>query len=141
MWLEYSGKGVIRIDDLSAETSLKDVDNGLTCRELVVLASKHTLLLAVAIVTVEQIRAEIDASRPVLCLISYAAIPDRQNLADVYGHFIMVADYDADNFYAHDPDFWGVRRSQGIYHKISNANFAKAIRTSPAPYQSVIARQ
>lgn len=98
---------VYNTDSLSAETSLSKSDDGLTSIELVTLANQHGLLLRVMNQTTQQtIKDQIDQGFPVIALLSYGAIQNRENKADFGGHFFVIRGYDDTFVYCNDPDFW-----------------------------------
>lgn len=112
MLLSYYGKLQGQtVDGLARETALSLADVGLTPLQLAVLGARHHLPLAVANdVTLDQLRAEIDAGRPVIALIAYRYILGRLDQADnVPGkdlHFFVVLGYDDSHFVINDPDTW-----------------------------------
>lgn len=112
MILNYYGKSDGKtVDQLASETTLPIGDVGLMPSQLVALADKHGLKLRVSDNTTEdQIRAEIDAGRPVIALIAYRFILNRLDQGDNKpfndGHFIVIVGYDDTHFVANDPDYW-----------------------------------
>src|SRR3954464_5811675 len=92
MLLQWAGKGQISIDALSAETALARSDTGLTCNQLAYLLNSHGVS-AYAVngkADLAAIQREVAAQRPVIALIKYAAIPERQNIPYKGGHFVVV---------------------------------------------------
>lgn len=102
---------IVTTNQLSSETTLNGNDVGLGNAALVTLAAKHSLALKVASgVNQAFIQDQIDAGLPVICLISYAPIQDRENQADRGGHFVVAVGYDVNNIYINDPDWWASGR-------------------------------
>src|SRR5260221_942477 len=128
----FSGK-TLRIVDLLAETTLVNNYSGLTTTHVVKLANKHGVPLRVVSATLPNVLAEIDAGHPALILINYGAIPERQNQADKFGHYVIVIGYDERGIYFNDPDFWGDNRSLGAKLKVSFAEFITAMPIEPIP--------
>lgn len=136
--LLYAGLPSPTVNQLSAETSLAQVDNGLYTYQLRDLAAKHGLTLHLRNDLTEQvIQSEIDRGFPVLLLINYGQVLKRQNQADRAGHFVNVTGYNGNGYYWNDPDFWGVRAREGENFFVPRDQFEKAIRLSVAPYQGL----
>jgi len=92
------------------ETALAYGSNGLGPDQLVTLAMKHRLYLRRQDrVTLDMIRAEIDAGRPIICLGAYRALPqpvDHDNTPFKDGHWLVAEGYDPSHIVCDDPDVW-----------------------------------
>jgi uncharacterized protein YvpB len=143
MLLSYYGKlGGRTVDMLTRQTGLASSDSGLLPMQLVVLASRYGLPLKVnAGTTLDQIRAEIDAGRPVIALVSYRYILGRLDQADsVPGkdlHFFVILGYDDTHFIANDPDTWVDYERYGHNDMIPVTELDKAITGASYHNQSV----
>jgi hypothetical protein len=130
----------ITIDQLSSETPLASHDTGLTSQQLVRLAAAHGLTLQLHNdATLPNILAEVAAGRPVLSLIAYAPLLDRENKADTGGHFLVVTGYDGSSVYVNDPDWWNDGKytaAQGNNWRVPLTQFTLAVSSSPVPNQS-----
>lgn len=130
------------IDDLADQTSLAKADVGLDTWELAKLAAQHGLTLALHTgdVTVPFVAQQIMAGFPVVCLIRYADLPERED-PDPFGHFVVVTGVEVDaggsmtHVYLHDPDWWKAGKyqvEQGAYLKVTAAEFSAALANAPA---------
>jgi hypothetical protein len=139
MILEWAGKGRIGVDSLSRQTTLATDDSGLTPLQVANLLAKYGLTANVQTrnVDVPAVASEINASRPVIALIHYGAITERQNQNDPYGHFVVVVGADDSSIYLNDPDFWGNKRQYGAGLKVSIAEFTNALKQSPIPNTAI----
>lgn len=111
MLLEYYNKRHgWTVDQLANETSLADGASGLMPSALVDLCTLHGLPTRVQTVSEDDIKAEIDAGRPVIVLVAYRFITNRLDQGDKVpgedGHFIVIVGYDDTHFVANDPDYW-----------------------------------
>lgn len=77
--------------------------------------------------TLKRVLAEVGAGRPVISLVRYGSISNRQNLGFRGGHFIVVVGYDDQYIYANDSDWWGDLRAQGAGLPIPRGEFERAI--------------
>jgi hypothetical protein len=131
----------VSIDTLSAQTSLKDVDNGLFTRELIPLAAKYNVTLNLSnALDLNAIIEEVRNDRPVLMLVHYGSLLGRQSQNVTAGHFLLVVGYDSNNIYVNDPDWWNqapYKRENGKNWKIPITQFRNAINLSPAPKQGL----
>jgi uncharacterized protein YvpB len=81
------------------------------------------------------VEIELAAGRPVIALINYGTLADDVGgNQDSFrgGHWVLVIGYDADNFYIHDPDFWGTRRFEGAERRVSRQALGRAMATVSA---------
>jgi hypothetical protein len=112
MLLAYYGKlGSLTVDKLASETPLAQGSGGLYPVQLAVLGARHGLPLKVNDnTTLDVIRAEIDAGRPVIVLAAYRYILGRLDVNDNKpgsdGHFFVALGYDDSHFVVNDPDTW-----------------------------------
>lgn len=108
MCLEYYGiRGNLTVDALATETALSVNDGGLTCQQLVTLCARHGLQASVHWNTVlDDLRAEIDALRPVVALVNYGYISERLDQQFKGWHFFVIVGYDTNHFVVNDPDYW-----------------------------------
>jgi hypothetical protein len=129
----------ITVNQLASETALAQRDTGLSTQQLVPLAAKYGVKLALSnSATLSNVLAEVAAGRPPLLLISYAPLAGRQNQADTSGHFLIVTGYDAANIYVNDPDWWDsgtFKAEMGHNWKVPIKQLDLAIRQSPSPFQ------
>ena len=128
MVLEYYHKrGTLTADQLAAETPLRQSDTGLMPIELVKLLARHGVSSHVRTgVTLDQIRKEIDALRPVICLIEYRYILGRLD-RDPSGHFVLAEGYDDTHIVMDDPDYWVPYTSRGHNYLAPVTEFQRAI--------------
>jgi hypothetical protein len=142
MLLQWAGKPQIATDSLSNQSALAQSDSGLTCSQLAGLLNKYRMSSYAVNGRADwnAIQNEVGNQRPVIALINYAAIPQRQNQADRAGHYVVVIGYDESNVYVNDPDFYGARRSQGVKMALKLSDFLLAVRTSPGPNSAVFVR-
>ncbi len=132
----------IAIDTLSAETSLAQVDTGLSTTAIINLASRNNVSLKLTDnLTLPVITAEIDAGRPCVALIVYADLPGRENQASTGSTFVIVTGYDSSNVYLNDPDWWNsgtYSREEGHNWKVPIAQFEVALQQASVPYQGAL---
>lgn len=128
MILEYFGRrGTLTADQLATETPLRVSDTGLMPIELVRLLALHNTSSHVKTgVTVNQIKAEIDALRPVICLIEYRYILGRLD-KDPSGHFVLAEGYDDTHIIMDDPDYWIPYLDKGHNYLAPVIEFQRAI--------------
>jgi hypothetical protein len=107
---QYGKRNGWTVNQLAVQTPLKDGAQGLMPQHLVSLAALHGLPTSTAVLTLNQVRYEIDAGRPVILLIAYRYITGRLDQADNVpgsdGHFVVVVGYDDSHFVLNDPDYW-----------------------------------
>ena len=141
MLMDWQGAAHIANDVLSAETALSQHDSGLACWQVAALGRKNGVnMQTTSTLTLDTVKAELDAGRPLIALISYAYIKARQNQADGAGHFVVVRGYDAEHVYINDPDFYGSRRADGDNLAVPIAEFEAALKYSPFRYSGVVIR-
>ena len=106
MWLRYRGI-MVSVDDVSratgkprgyAYTVFADLDRAANQYGLDLVHQLGTL-------TLQMIRSEIDAQRPVIALVHYPSLPDKFSSTYALSHWILLMGYDADVFFYHDP-YW-----------------------------------
>lgn len=76
----------------------------------------------------QDIRNAIDEGAPVIALVKYEYLPDRQGQATTGGHFVLVVGYDDDasEIVVNDPYYWGELRSKGDHHHYDYATWEQA---------------
>lgn len=122
----YAKRGSLTVDQLALETTLDSSDTGLMPAQLVTLAARHGLPLASQSVTLDMIRNEINASRPVIALIKYSYILGRLDSGFGGGHFVLVIGHDPDHFVLNDPDDWtsGLTHGHDFYCPVNQLDLA-----------------
>lgn len=136
MILEWAGKGRIAVDELSSKTSLGRGDDGVGPSGLAILLQKYGIdAEARADVPLDEIQNEVNGNaRPVIALVLYGAIPQRQNLPDRFGgHYVVVVGVDNQTVYVNDPDFWGSQMARGKGLAISRRDFIYAMSKATIP--------
>lgn len=124
MLLEYFGmRRGLTVDQVAWMTPLADGASGLNPIDLVRTGARLGLPLAVRTVTAQDIKAEIDAGRPVCVLLAYRFISGRLDQGDnqpgTDGHFINIVGYNSApdgsiaNWLGDDPDFWAPLTQRG----------------------------
>jgi hypothetical protein len=139
MLLEWAGKGRMSIDQLAAKTALSVSDDGLNPTQVANLLVQMGLPAQAhnGSANFGAIQAELAAGRPVITLIHYGSIPERQNQPDTVGHFVVVVGIDGDSTYLNDPDWWGNKMSYGGGLKVKTTEFQDAIARSPIPNSGI----
>lgn len=132
MLLAYLGRlGARTVDQLTAETGLASSDTGLSCRALVALGARHGLdLFADAFLSVDRLKAEVDAGRPPVALIAYRYVLDRLDQADKQvgndGHFVVVTGHTDTHIIVNDPDWWAPYTEGGHHFRVPLVQFKAA---------------
>jgi len=113
--------------------------SGLNVRQVATLISNHGLPASAVHGTANfaAVQEQIAAGKPVVALINYGPISERQNTADHFGHFVVVVGVDSDSVYLNDPDFWGNRMQYGAGLKVKAIEFDQALKISPIPNSCV----
>ena len=105
MWLNYLGKAVT-VDEVSAQTRL-DRGFNYTMPAHLIWAARHwgVDLYWQRNLTLDVLRAEIDAGQPCIILVNYPSLPSRMRYDPNYkdGHWLLVVGYDTMTFKIHDP--------------------------------------
>lgn len=126
MILDWKGQHY-KIDDLSAETSLEQRDNGLFITEVAKLLRTYGIETLKSI----DIRAAIDHNSPSIALVKYGAFKDRMNQKFTGLHYVVVVGYDLLGVYVNDPDWYAPRTEEGKNFYIPwdqwNAGYEEAI--------------
>jgi uncharacterized protein YvpB len=76
--------------------------------------------------TLDMIRAEIDAERPAIALVHYPSLPKRYSATYAYSHWILIIGYAGSVFYYHDP-YWP-DRDGGALIQIESAELLQALK-------------
>ncbi|RMF82220.1 MAG: hypothetical protein D6737_02735 [Chloroflexi bacterium] len=100
-------------------------------RQLRAVAQKYNLTLnytdrAANSMSIETIKREIDAGRPVLCLINYKYLTKRQSDFDG-GHFVLAVGYNDQEIILNDPLWSGSRMAEGKGFRVPQREFQDAI--------------
>ncbi len=76
----------------------------------------------------DDVRAYIDQGTPVIALVKYQYLPDRQGQSTTGGHFVLVVGYDDDagELVINDPYYWGPLRSKGDHHHYDYGTWEQA---------------
>jgi len=74
-----------------------------------------------------EIKKDIQRGYPVIPLLDYEYLSGNQDVNFKGNHFWVVVGFDENNVIVNDPDWWGVRRSEGYKRKIPLGEFEKAI--------------
>lgn len=129
----YGKLGALTVDALAIETGLRYSDSGLMPAALVKLGATHGLdLRLIADTSLDKIKAEIDAGRPVIALVAYRFISGRLDQGDnnpaTDGHYFVVLGYDDSHFIVNDPDYWSpyVERGHEVLVPIRDLDLALA---------------
>jgi len=104
-------------------------DHPLTFAEVTIAASHYGLPLNARVgLSLQDIRNYIDRGTPIIALVKYQYLPDRQGQGTVGGHFVLVVGYDDDagEIIIHDPYYWGPLRSKGAHHRYDYATWEQA---------------
>jgi ABC-type bacteriocin/lantibiotic exporter with double-glycine peptidase domain len=131
--LEQAGLGQARgvtVDDMARDSALVgNGDRGLTPSQVVTLLAAYGVRAeARRAVTPEALVQEIDARRPIICLVAYKHI--RPQDAFDGGHYVVVKGYGRYGFYVHDP------YNGGADYYVSRAALVEAMR-DVSPFASI----
>ena len=139
MLLEWAGKGRISVNKLAEETTLPSNRSGLNVKQVATLITQNGLPAQAVQGTAnfQAVQDQINAGHPVVALINYGPISERQNTADNFGHFVVVVGADSDSVYLNDPDFWGNKMQYGAGLKVKASEFQRALAISPIPNSCV----
>jgi len=105
MWLNYLGDEVT-VDEVSYASRLDQGFKYTTPAHLIWAARTWSVdLYWQRNLTVDVLRAEIDAGQPCIVLVNYPSLPSRMRYDPNYkdGHWLLVVGYDAMAFKIHDP--------------------------------------
>jgi hypothetical protein len=106
MWLNYRSK-VVTVDDVSKATGKPPGYTYTVFADLDRAANFYGLDLVhyLGTLTLDIIRREIDALRPVLALVHYPSLIEKFSKTYSLSHWILIMGYDGDTFFYHDP-YW-----------------------------------
>lgn len=129
--------------DLAMQTSLAvDPSQGLITRVGIGLAAKYGMTLELRNdLTPPAIDGELAAGRPVVVLIKYGEIPEREDQADPFGHFVVIRGKDTTGYRINDPDWRTIgnfKELQGENLHILSSELVAALSKAEAPYQGLI---
>ena len=108
----------VRTDDVYAASGVTG-DRPLRFDQVEASAAAHGLTLTSRVGLARQDLCNyIDQGTPVIALIKYEYLPDRQGQGTTGGHFVLVVGYDDDagEIVINDPYYWGDLRSKGDHH-------------------------
>lgn len=129
MLLQHFHRGTFKTDDLSAETTLVNRDNGLYTQDLVKLLARHNLPAVYdARPTPSAIKADLDKGLPSIALIWYGKLLGRQNQPDTGGHFVLIVGYSDDSYWLNDPDWYAGQRDVGHQWQVPATQLEAALR-------------
>ena len=117
MILLTQGKNVTTADVYAA--SGVRADRPLTFDEVKTAAGNYGLPLSWRMgISLQDVRSYIDQGTPVIALIKYQYLADRQGQSTTGGHFVLVVGYDDDagEIVINDPYYWGPLRDKGDHH-------------------------
>lgn len=117
MILATQGRDVATADVYAASGVTQD--RPLSFSEVRTAAAAYDLPISWRLgVTLQDVRSYIDQGTPVIALIKYQYLPDRQGQSTTGGHFVLVVGYDDDaaEIVINDPYYWGALRSKGDHH-------------------------
>lgn len=86
--------------------------------------------------TLDLLKAQVDADWPSIVLLHYGVLRDgtngtafieNQDQNYARGHWCLFVGYDEDGVYIHDPDYWGERRGDGSFRFIPTGAFVAAL--------------
>ena len=126
MVLEHYGVRV-DINQLSREAGMVAGRPYTLPVELMRAAMLHGVTLARRLpCVISDLAIELDAGRPVIVLLHYGSIINRQDANYTKGHWVVVVGLDKDAVYIHDPNWRGSVRDNGRALMISRATFDEA---------------
>lgn len=126
MWLRLRGV-TVSVDDVSRATGLAAGYTSTTFADLDRAANHYGLDLShkLGTLTLDLLRAEIDAGRPAIVLVYYPALPARFDPAYRSSHWILIKGYQTGGFIYHDP-YWP-DAARGANLVISDQQLATAL--------------
>lgn len=138
--IHYWTKVLLTVDSLVPESELAYQDNGMSVNGVIALMAKHNVVSHRYYATsIDDLKHFIDLDCPVIALIRYGDITERQNKADYYGnHFVVIRGYSGDKVILNDPDFWGASEKIGDDLTIPAVELWKAMRNSNAPCLCIV---
>ncbi|MBI4214346.1 MAG: C39 family peptidase [Chloroflexi bacterium] len=85
--------------------------------------------------TVEQIRAELEAGRPVVPLVKYRLLPGREGSILRFDHYVVIYGVDGERFLYHDPAY--AEASDGAARWMTSSQLRTAMSAAVVPNQAV----
>lgn len=123
MWLRSRAKAVT-VDQVSQATGLPRGYRYTLPGNLITAAHAFGLELARnTALTVDRLQKEIDAGRPVLCLVHYASLFKRYDQNFKAGHWVLVIGYTEQSIIYHDP-YWPDAAGAGVAIPIAQFEIA-----------------
>jgi hypothetical protein len=127
MILLSQGQSVATADVYAASGA--EGDRALTFAEVTAAAAHYSLPLRAQVnMSLQDVRNSIDQGTPLIALVKYQYLPDRQGQSTTGGHFVIVVGYDDDagEIVINDPYYWASLRSQGDHHHYSYDTWEQA---------------
>lgn len=127
MILLTQGKNVATADVYAA--SGVRADRPLTFDEVKTAAGNYGLPLSWRTgISLQDVRSYIDQGTPVIALVKYQYLADRQGQSTTGGHFVLVVGYDDDagELVINDPYYWGPLRDKGDHHHYDDNTWEQA---------------
>jgi hypothetical protein len=82
--------------------------------------------------TISDLKSFLDVGRPVIALLHYGALSDRQDQNFKGGHFLVARGYDDSAIITNDPDYYGARINDGEAKRYPIWEFEKAMNSNSA---------
>lgn len=127
MMIAYYG-GSVSVNKIAEKTGQGLVDfNEIQAA----LKSFNYNIIGTSFRTIDDFKKSIDSGIPVLCIIHYGDLPNRQDTGYSGGHAVVGIGYEEvdgkiTKVYVNDPDFYSPRRNEGASKEYAAADFIKA---------------
>lgn len=107
----------VTVDGLAVHTRLVNRDKGLLPSDLIqILNLKQVSAYAVHDLSLDALKQQIDAGKPVILLVNYKHFQGK-----AFGHYVTLIGYEGDDFIVHDPYL------RGAEYRMNSGTFRKAI--------------
>ena len=125
----YRGGNGVTVDEVSLATGKPQGYTLASFQELINAAARFNVALEHVAYTLEQIRADVEAGKPVICIVNYKSLPTYNRYDPAYnaGHYIVVVGYEDDCVLYHDP-YW-LTADRGAYRSLTHPDFERAYTT------------